>query len=70
MTDPGDVRLRFTLVIEYDAKPDHYEGADGDPAAMAAMDLESVKAGHLSPYDLGEATQETVEVVAGEADDE
>lgn len=57
------IRLRFTLVIEYDANPKHYEGANGDPKVMAALDMDSIKTGYLNPYDFGEPTVETIEEV-------
>lgn len=59
----ASVRLRFELVVDYDARPADYEGAGGDPEKMAEMDLESIKTGALSPYDFGDPVVETVQVV-------
>lgn len=48
----GKVRLRAIWTIEYEADPVHYEGCDGDPVKMAAVDQQSLDEGGFSPYEL------------------
>lgn len=43
------VKLQFTLVVEYEADPDHY--GTSDPMEMASIDQESYDSGMMSPDD-------------------
>lgn len=61
------VRLRFTMIVEYDADPEEYMGddCDGTPEAMAALDQKSLDLGEMSPLDFlegGHTASITVEV--------
>ena len=61
MTSAASRRLRVTWVAEYPANPDYYEGCDGDPAKMAALDQKSLDDGEVSAVELFDGA-ETISV--------
>lgn len=54
-------RLRVTWVAEYPAHPKDYEGCDGDPVKMAALDQKSIDDGEFGAIELFDSA-ETVSV--------
>lgn len=69
-TKTDKVRLRLTIVVEYDANPDDYRGDDPTdtlcetPEEMAALDLEALNRGEMWLADfLDGLPSYTVEVV-------
>ena len=60
-------RLRVTWVAEYPARPMDYDGCDGDPQKMAALDQRSLDEGDLTAFELmdgAETVSLTVEVAS------
>ena len=62
------MKLRVTVVAEYEAEPDHYVDCDGDPKKMAALDQQSLDEGDMDVIELlveSDFQSVTVEPVGG-----